>query len=114
MTYGISPAALTKKQAALLAFLKAAPETPSYEEMKEALGAKSKSGIFRLVAALEERGYIERIPNRARAIRVLDEPRPFKRISDKPGYRVSHIPSAVLIAELQARGLVRTVLRRRA
>lgn len=47
---------------------------PSYEEMKNALGLKSKSGVHRLVFSLEERGYVNRLPNRARAVEVLRTP----------------------------------------
>ncbi len=65
---------LTKKQKELLGFLSARAalgNTPSFEEMKDAVGLKSKSGIHRLILALEERGYIKRLPNRARAIDIL-------------------------------------------
>lgn len=48
--------------------------SPSFEEMKEAVGLKSKSGIHRLISALEERGFIRRLPNRARALEVLRMP----------------------------------------
>jgi SOS-response transcriptional repressor LexA len=44
---------------------------PSFDDMKEAMGLRSKSGIHRLVTALEERGYIRRLPHRARAIEVI-------------------------------------------
>lgn len=44
---------------------------PSFDEMRDALGLKSKSGVHRLVLALEERGHIRRLPNRARAIEVV-------------------------------------------
>ena len=47
---------------------------PSYEEMKNALGLKSKSGVHRLVFSLEERGYVNRLPNKARAVEVLRAP----------------------------------------
>src|SRR6056300_393995 len=66
---------LTQKQSELLAFLTSHMEThdvpPSFDEMRDALGLASKSGIHRLVSGLEERGYIRRLPNRARAIEVL-------------------------------------------
>lgn len=69
---------LTKRQATLATFicnyLAERGVTPSYEEMCAALGLRSKSGIHALVLALEERGYIRRIPNRARAIDVLRLP----------------------------------------
>src|SRR5690606_26602225 len=48
--------------------------SPSFEEMKEALDLKSKSGVHRLISALEERGFIRRLPNRARALEVLRQP----------------------------------------
>ncbi len=69
---------LTKKQYDLLLFLeKRLKETgvsPSYDEMKEALDLKSKSGIHRLITGLEERGFIRRLPHRARAVEVLRVP----------------------------------------
>ena len=69
---------LTKKQHELLLFIhesmKETDISPSFEEMKDALGLKSKSGIHRLIGALVERGYIERLPNRARALRVVSLP----------------------------------------
>ena len=69
---------LTKKQHELLMFIhesmKETDISPSFEEMKEALGLKSKSGIHRLIGSLVERGYIERLPNRARALRVVSLP----------------------------------------
>lgn len=69
---------LTKKQYDLLLYLeKKLRETgvsPSYDEMKDALELKSKSGIHRLITGLEERGYIRRLPHRARAVEVLRVP----------------------------------------
>jgi repressor LexA len=66
---------LTKKQSDLLRFiherLKESGVPPSFDEMKEALDLRSKSGIHRLILALEERGFIRRLPNRARALEVL-------------------------------------------
>lgn len=70
---------LTKKQHELLMLInKRLHEdgvSPSFEEMKEAVGLKSKSGIHRLISALEERGFIRRLPNRARALEVLRMPK---------------------------------------
>jgi repressor LexA len=66
---------LTRRQSDLLDILRRLPKTPTYQEMCEHLGYASRAGVVRLIEALEERGYIERIPNRARAIRVLDKPR---------------------------------------
>jgi repressor LexA len=69
---------LTQKQYELLKFiherLKEAGVPPSFEEMKEALDLRSKSGIHRLITALEERGFIRRLPNRARALEVVRLP----------------------------------------
>jgi repressor LexA len=69
---------LTRKQSELLRFiherLKEAGVPPSFDEMKEALDLRSKSGIHRLIMALEERGFIRRLPNRARALEVLRLP----------------------------------------
>jgi repressor LexA len=70
---------LTRKQYALLAFIKSHQDhtlgvSPSFDDMRQALGLRSKSGIHRLVTALEERGFIERIPHRARCLRVLRMP----------------------------------------
>jgi len=69
---------LTQKQHDLLIFidkrLKAGGVSPSYDEMKDALGLASKSGIHRLITALEERGFIRRLPHRARALEVLQMP----------------------------------------
>ena len=69
---------LTKKQSELLRFIQErladSGVPPSFDEMKDALDLKSKSGIHRLILALEERGFIRRLPNRARAIEVLRLP----------------------------------------
>ncbi|MCV9963641.1 hypothetical protein OIU34_17210 [Pararhizobium sp. BT-229] len=70
---------LTKRQRDLLVFLSNHVNErglmPAYVEMASAIGVASKSGIHRLVLALEERGYIRRIPNRARAIEIIRVPR---------------------------------------
>ena len=69
---------LTRKQHELLLFihqrLKESGIPPSFDEMKDALDLASKSGIHRLITALEERGFIRRLPNRARALEVLRLP----------------------------------------
>src|SRR5437773_1643964 len=69
---------LTRKQYELLRFinerLKEAGVPPSFDEMKDALDLRSKSGIHRLITALEERGFIRRLPNRARALEVIKLP----------------------------------------
>ncbi|MGC2394619.1 MAG: repressor LexA, partial [Rhodomicrobium sp.] len=69
---------LTPKQKQLLLFINERIEAtgvpPSFDEMKEALDLKSKSGIHRLIMALEERGFIRRLPHRARALEVTKLP----------------------------------------
>ena len=69
---------LTQKQFELLRFiherLKEKSVPPSFDEMKDALNLRSKSGIHRLITALEERGFVRRLPNRARAIEVIKLP----------------------------------------
>jgi repressor LexA len=69
---------LTRKQHELLLYidkhLSESGVSPSFEEMKEALDLKSKSGVHRLISALEERGFIRRLANRARALEVLKMP----------------------------------------
>src|SRR3954467_229545 len=69
---------LTAKQRELLLFiderLKQGGVSPSFDEMREALDLKSKSGVHRLISALEERGFIRRLPNRARALEVVKLP----------------------------------------
>ena len=69
---------LTKKQKNLLMFinkkLRSSGVSPSYEEMKHSLNLKSKSGIHRLITALEERGFIRRLPHKARALEVIKLP----------------------------------------
>jgi repressor LexA len=75
--YGIC-SMLTKKQKNLLIFInkkiRSSGISPSYEEMKNSLNLKSKSGIHRLISALEERGFIRRLPHKARALEVLKLP----------------------------------------
>jgi repressor LexA len=69
---------LTAKQRELLIFIDSRLNedgvSPSFDEMREALDLKSKSGVHRLISALEERGFIRRLPNRARALEVLKLP----------------------------------------
>ena len=77
-TRGRDETMLTRKQFELLRFiherLKESGIPPSFDEMKDALDLRSKSGIHRLITALEERGFIRRLPNRARAIEVIKLP----------------------------------------
>jgi repressor LexA len=79
---------LTRKQHELICFiadrLNETGVSPSFEEMKDALDLKSKSGVHRLISALEERQFIRRLPNRARALEVLKMPeRPVSKRSMK-------------------------------
>jgi repressor LexA len=73
---------LTAKQHELLCFindrLSETGVSPSFEEMKEALDLKSKSGVHRLISALEERSFIRRLPNRARALEIVKLPEAVK------------------------------------
>lgn len=73
---------LTQKQKELLLLIHERMATgdvaPSFEEMKEQLGLKSKSGIHRLISALVERGYLERLPHRARALQVRKLPEGYR------------------------------------
>ena len=74
---------LTRKQLELLEFIRSRVDAegvpPSFDEMKEALDLKSKSGIHRLITALEERGFIRRLAHRARAIEILRLPEAMER-----------------------------------
>ena len=76
---------LTRKQHELVCFindrLNDTGISPSFEEMKDALDLKSKSGVHRLISALEERQFIRRLPNRARALEILRMP---ERVEKKP------------------------------
>ena len=78
---------LTRKQLELLDFIKSRTDRdgvpPSFDEMKDALELKSKSGIHRLITALEERGFIRRLAHRARAIEIVKLPEAMER----PGFR---------------------------
>jgi repressor LexA len=82
---------LTHKQYDLLMFihqrLKEAGVPPSFEEMKEALDLRSKSGIHRLITALEERGFIRRLPHRARALEIVKLPESVGRSVSAPSSR---------------------------
>jgi repressor LexA len=87
---------LTRKQFELLRFinerLKEAGVPPSFDEMKDALDLRSKSGIHRLITALEERGFIRRLPNRARAIEVIKLP---DSVTPAAGARRGFTPSVI-------------------
>jgi repressor LexA len=86
---------LTRKQFELLKFiherLKESGVPPSFDEMTDALDLRSKSGIHRLITALEERGYIRRLPNRARAIEVIKLPEPVGQGVGRRGFTPSVI-----------------------
>ncbi len=85
---------LTRKQHDLLTFingrLNESGVSPSFEEMKEALALKSKSGVHRLINALEERAFIRRLPNRARALEILRMPETVQRAATAPKGEVVH------------------------
>ena len=89
---------LTEKQQELLDYLKSCERSPSFDEMRDALGLRSKSGVHRLVRSLEERGFIRRIPNRARAIEIVD--------GHKLPETLAHFTQQQLAAEAKRRGLV--------
>ena len=84
---------LTKKQLELLIFLEkkitqsAIP--PSFEEMKSALNLKSKSGIHRLISALEERGFLRRLPHRARSIEILKSYKSISKLSENNFHQIN-------------------------
>jgi repressor LexA len=92
---------LTKKQSELLRFinerLKETGVPPSFDEMKDALDLRSKSGIHRLIMALEERGFIRRLPNRARALEVLRLP---ESATPAPGARSNRFAPSVIEGNL--------------
>ena len=86
---------LTRKQHELLRYiderLSEGGVSPSFDEMKDALGLKSKSGIHRLITALEERGFIRRLPHRARALEVLKLPEKAVANAPESGFSASVI-----------------------
>ena len=88
---------LTRKQHELICFindrLDATGVSPSFEEMKDALDLKSKSGVHRLISALEERGFLRRLPNRARALEVLKMP-------ERPGARAATPKSSATVTSI--------------
>ena len=87
---------LTAKQHELIRFIQQRLEetgiSPSFEEMKEALDLKSKSGVHRLISALEERGFLRRLPNRARALEVLKQPEDVLTSGKAPAPRPANDP----------------------
>jgi repressor LexA len=111
---------LTSKQNELLRFIHERLEnngvSPSFEEMKEALDLKSKSGVHRLIGALEERGFIRRLANRARALEILQMPdgggarsissAPVTSISPPPAPRVQIPVAANDVIEIPLHGRI--------
>ena len=109
---------LTKKQLELLKFiderLNRDGVPPSFDEMKDALSLRSKSGIHRLITALEERGFIRRLPHRARAIEIVKVPEAMEAKGFKPrvidGDRrdppASSMPVEVHAQEVDVRGRI--------
>lgn len=97
---------LTQKQKELLLFIhermQAAGVPPSFDEMKDALDLKSKSGIHRLITALVERGFIRRLPHRARAIEVIKLPEGTEAAPKRPGFQPSVIEGSRKQPELMA------------
>ena len=93
---------LTPKQQELLSFIQNRLDeggvSPSFEEMKEALDLRSKSGIHRLINALEERGFIRRLPNRARALEVLKLPEAMHRAPKAAPPKPQLVPKAPIAA----------------
>ncbi|WP_322893620.1 MULTISPECIES: transcriptional repressor LexA [unclassified Yoonia] len=98
---------LTKKQLDLLAFIHGRVQRdgipPSFDEMKEALDLRSKSGIHRLITALEERGFIRRLAHRARALEILKLPDSMTKTGFTPrvidGDKRDKIPAAAMAVE---------------
>ena len=94
---------LTKKQRELLLLINDRMQSgeiaPSFDEMREALGLKSKSGIHRLITGLVERGYLERLPNRARALEVKRLPEGYESGSATASHTT---PSAAVISDMQS------------
>jgi SOS-response transcriptional repressor LexA len=93
-----SYAGLTYRQAQLLSYIRtraAQDETPSFEEMREAIGLASKSGVARLIASLVERGYVRSPHSQARALTLVEADR----------VPLSNVSLAQLVDEIQRRGL---------
>ncbi len=108
---------LTRKQHELLLFINERLShggiSPSFDEMKEALNLKSKSGIHRLVTGLEERGFIRRLPHRARALEVLRLPEGFEESailsrSSRPGKFEPNVIKGNFSAVLPGRAVIAT------
>ncbi|MEM9468971.1 MAG: transcriptional repressor LexA [Pseudomonadota bacterium] len=94
---------LTKKQRELLLYIhenmKNSDVAPSFDEMRIALGLKSKSGIHRLISALVERGYLERLPHRARALQVKRLP---KELNEETSSNLAPMQAAIAASSLSS------------
>ena len=101
---------LTRKQHELLSYihdkLAETGVSPSFEEMKDALDLKSKSGVHRLISALEERGFLRRLPNRARALEVVRMPDVKAAVASQPKAPVSAPHPANDVIELPLHGRI--------
>jgi repressor LexA len=101
---------LTAKQHELIRFIQQRLEetgiSPSFEEMKEALDLKSKSGVHRLISALEERGFLRRLPNRARALEVIRQPEDTTPAARSGGNVVAMPPAAARAAPEPANDVI--------
>jgi repressor LexA len=101
---------LTRKQHELLTYIhEKLAETgvsPSFEEMKDALDLKSKSGVHRLISALEERGFLRRLPNRARALEVVRMPDVRAGIASQPKPPAAAPEAANDVIELPLHGRI--------
>lgn len=80
---------LTQKQQNLLDYLRLCKTCPSFDEMRIALGLKSKSNVHRLVDTLVERGFIRRLKNRARAIEIIENPQLPDRLTEVSDIRLA-------------------------
>ena len=101
---------LTRKQHELLCFihdrLAQSGVSPSFEEMKDALDLKSKSGVHRLISALEERQFIRRLPNRARALEVVKMPENAERKASPTAKVLPPAPANENILEIPLHGRI--------
>lgn len=99
---------LTRKQHELLLYIDEQISingvSPSFDEMKEALGLKSKSGIHRLISALEERGFLRRLPHRARALEVIRRPEDLAKTPARGGFQPSVIEGGRTLRERNEAG----------
>lgn len=97
---------LTRKQLELLAFIKTRTDAdgvpPSFDEMKDALELRSKSGIHRLITALEERGFIRRLAHRARALEIIKLPEAMEKAGAAKGFAPKVVKGEVLKADRAA------------